>query len=239
MWVSSAITKPPSSRRRLADSTTPQLSHVYHAAPLHYVPSIFETGTLFAAGVLAANRISPRSTAARRDRMLGLSEYVHFSTTVPFPLLEDKINKGYPHVIFKFPIQPILDLPGTALLPYNTKAWHTKAAYELVTERLDQEHLIKKHLELGRNPSMEVLAKYGVTLHLAETALFQNKIERELIEELLSSIGIVVACELKVDDAAFGCASTVTVCDYTKQMAYFASCREANRILTPPEIPFD
>src|SRR5579883_1492189 len=107
---------------------------LYHITPLHYLPSILSARALYAKSVLAATGIAPRATAKRRDRMLALSDYVHFAFTLKTPILTDKLKKGYPHAVLIFDGYTLAQMPGHALLPYNTKAWRTRAAYTLVTE---------------------------------------------------------------------------------------------------------
>ena len=140
---------------------------LYHAAPLHYLPHILSDGALYAQSVLAARRdgppIAPRATAARRDRALGLADYVHLSLRPDTPLLADKLRRGYPHALLVFDRPSVLARPGTALVPYNAKSWHSKAAFTPVTDPADRAHLLDAHRR-GRYPSLEVLVKYGLDL---------------------------------------------------------------------------
>ena len=137
---------------------------LYHAAPLHYLPHILQSGALYPQSVLAARGILPRRTAARRDRMLGLQDWVHLSLTADTPLLRDKLTKGYPHALLVFPRAAVLALPHVALLPYNAKAWRSRAANQPVTDAGEMAELLRRHAETGRFPSLEVLVRYGLGL---------------------------------------------------------------------------
>ncbi len=140
----------------------PDPACVYHAAPLHYLLRIVQDGALYPQSVLAGRGIRPRATAARRDRRLGLADYVHLSLHPHTPLLADKLKKGYPHALLVFDRECVLALPHTAFIPYNTKAWFDKAAYAPVTDAAQKQSLLEAHAQQGRYPSLEVLVKYGL-----------------------------------------------------------------------------
>ena len=177
----------------------PEESFLYHAAPLHYLPHIIQDNALYAQSVLASRRIAPRATAKRRDRMLGLTDYVHLSLDAHTPLLADKIRKGYPHVLLVFDRAAVLALPQVALLPYNTKAWNTRAAYAPVTDPGDRERLLRRHQE-GRYPSLEVLVKYGLELTMLDRVVFLADRERAMTALLLKRLSLTSPASLVVDD---------------------------------------
>ena len=93
----------------------------WHTTPLHYVPHLLQSGGLLSKARLAATGlpIRPRPTALRRDRKLGLADFVHLSLAPRTPLLADKRARGYPHVLLEFEAA-VADLPGAAYLPFNT-----------------------------------------------------------------------------------------------------------------------
>ena len=90
--------------------------------------------------------------------MLGLADYVHLSLTPQTPLLADKLRRGYPHALLVFDAETVQALPETALLPYNTKSWHGRAAFAPVTDPMERAALLRRHAETGRCPSLEVLS---------------------------------------------------------------------------------
>ncbi|MDQ2799302.1 MAG: DUF4433 domain-containing protein [Armatimonadota bacterium] len=213
--------------------------HVYHATPLHYLPHILQSGALYAKSILAARGIAPRPTAVRRDRMLGLADWVHLSLRPDTPLLHDKLAKGYPHALLVFDREAILALPEVALLPYNTKAWRTRAACQPVTDASERADLLRRHADTGRFPSLEVLVHYGLDLTRLTQIAFVTEEERLWITDLLPVLAItspapfVTTPDLfpRTDDYFSTTGSAIT--------AYFDTCREAGTLLKPPSIPFD
>lgn len=210
---------------------------LYHAAPLHYVPSIFQDGALYAKSVLAAKGIAPRATARRRDHMLALQDYVHFSFQLPFPLLADKLKKGFPHVVLVFDAAALAQMPGHALLPYNTKAWRTRSACIPVAEDALKARLLRRHDLFGELPSMEFLVKYAVGIESLSTILFFTPREEAWVKELCGALSIPLNATVKVEEALapanYGPATSQAIEDY------FLACRERGQLLPPPDIPFD
>ncbi len=211
---------------------------LYHAAPLHYLPHILRDGALYAQSVLASRGIAPRATAKRRDRMLGLADYVHLSLRPDTPLLADKVRKGYPHVLLSFDRAAVLGLPGTALLPYNTKAWHTRAAYTPITEADEREWLLRRH-RAGRYPSLEALVKYGLELTTLSVLSFLNDSERDMTHALLARLSLAPSAPLVTDSALFPGADAYRPRTGDAVAAYFAACAARGTLLPPPELPFD
>lgn len=213
---------------------------LYHATPLHYLPHILKDGAVYAQSVLAGrDGITPRRTAKRRDRMLGLADYVHLSLDSHTPLLAHKLAKGYPHALLAFDRAAVLALPATALLPYNTKAWYTRACYAPVTDRAEQERMLRRHEEHGRYPSLEVLVKYGLDLASLAEVLFLTSEEREAVASLLQTLGLMPSTPLRSDPARFPCHGPYQPTTLDLTTAYFAQCTQAGDLLPPPLIPFD
>lgn len=213
--------------------------HVYHATPLHYLPHILQSGALYAKSILASRGIAPRSTAARRDRMLGLADWVHLSLRSDTPLLHDKLAKGYPHALLVFDRAAVLALPEVALLPYNTKAWRTRAACQPVTDALERANLLRRHADTGRFPSLEVLAHYGLDLtHLAQIAFVTDE-ERLWITDLLPGLAITSPAPLVTAPNLFPRVGDYLPTTGSAITAYFDACRAAGTLLPPPPIPFD
>jgi len=212
--------------------------HLYHATPLHYLPHILSSGALYAKSVTAGQGIRPRSSAVRRDKMLGLTDWVHLSLRPDTPLLRDKLARGYPHALLVFDRAAVLSLPEVALLPYNTKAWHSKAAFVPVTDAAEKTELLRCHDEKHRYPSLEVLVHYGLDFVHLQAIAFADDEEREWLTALMTELG----CELPAPVEAardlfppYNCGGETRLAT----RAYFAACREAGLLLPPPLIPFD
>lgn len=213
-------------------------SFLYHAAPLHYLPQIVADGALYAQSVLAARDIRPRATAMRRDRMLGLTDYVHLSFAAHTPLLADKVAKGYPHVLLVFDRAPILALPETALLPFNAKAWRTRAVCQPVTDADGKAHLLHLHAETHRFPSLEALVKYGLDFSALVQIACLTEAERALLLDLFGALALP-APPLETMPSLFPGHEAYRPTTLPSVAAYFDACRQAGAVLPPPSIPFD
>ncbi len=212
---------------------------LYHTTPLHYIPHIVQDGALYAQSVLAASGITPRATAARRDRMLGLADWVHLSLAPDTPLLRDKLRRGYPHALLLFDRRAVLALPQVALLPYNTKAWRPRAACQPVTDPAEKEALLRRHADTGRFPSLEVLVQYGLDLtHLVRVA-FATEQECALVTGLLGALALSFPAPLVVAPELFPGSGEYAATTGEQVTAYFDACRAAGSLLPPPAIPFD
>ncbi len=212
---------------------------LYHATPLHYLPHIGQSKALYAKSVLAAHGIAPRSTAARRDRMLGLADWVHLSLASDTPLLRDKLAFGYPHALLVFERETILALPQVALLPYNTKAWRTRAACRPVTEEAEKADLLRRHADTGRFPSLEVLVHYGLDLTPLVQVAFVTEEERAWVTDLLQTLDLPFPAPLVTVPELFPSVGGYAPATGEQITAYFAACRAAGTLLPPPAIPFD
>lgn len=212
---------------------------LYHATPLHYLPHIGQSGALYAQSILAARGITPRPTAARRDRMLGLGDWVHLSLNSDTPLLRDKMARGYSHALLAFEREAILALPQVALLPYNTKAWRTRAACQPITDEAEKAALLRRHADTGRFPSLEVLVHYGLDLtHLVQVAVARDE-ERAWVADLLHALALALSAPLITAPELFPCVEGYTPTTGERITAYFAACRASGALLPPPAIPFD
>ena len=214
-------------------------AYLYHTTPLHYLPHILRDGALYAQSILAAQNIQPRATAERRARMLGLTNWVHLSLQPHSPLLTDKLSKGYCHVLLCFHRAAVLTLPETALLPYNLKAWRSRAACLPITDPEEKKALLRRHAQTGRYPSLEVLAHYGLGLsHLAQIA-FLTKLEQEAAVLLSSALELVLPAPFVLDASLFPPHTPNPVTTLPSVTAYFDACIRAETLLPPPAIPFD
>ncbi len=210
---------------------------LYHAAPLHYLPHILQSGALYPQSVLAARGILPRRTAARRDRMLGLADWVHLSLTADTPLLRDKFAKGYPHALLVFDRAAVLALPHVALLPFNTKAWRTRADCQPVTDTGEMAELLRRHIETGRFPSMEVLVRYGLGFEALTQIAFPDLASCQAVSDLVSLLALPVPAPLTFAPVLFPALPPPPLSEALRD--YFAACRSVGTLLPPPDLPFD
>jgi hypothetical protein len=210
---------------------------LYHAAPLHYLPSILQSGALYAKSITAGQGIKPRRSAVRRDTMLGLTDWVHLSTRPDTPLLRDKLARGYPHVLFEFNRDGVLALPEVALLPYNTKAWHTRSAYVPVTDASDKAEMLRRHDESHHFPSLEVLVHYGLDFAPLTRIAFAADDECRWACALIAALRLQVTAPLAVDPALAALYTPGETRLLTRD--YFDACRAAGCVLPPPDIAFD
>lgn len=212
---------------------------LYHATPLHYLPHVLQSGALYAKSVLAARGIAPRPTAARRDRMLGLADWVHLSLDPDTPLLRDKLARGYPHALLAFDREATLALPDIALLPYNTKAWRTRAACQPVTDVSEKAALLRRHANTGRFPSLEVLVHYGLDLAFLAQVAFVTEKECAWVTDLMSALALPSPAPLVTAPDLFPESEDYRVTTGDQIRVYFDACRQAGALLPPPLIPFD
>ncbi len=212
---------------------------LYHVTPLHYLPHVLQSGALYAQSVLAGRGIAPRATAARRDRMLGLADWVHLSLAPDTPLLRHKMGLGYPHALLAFEREAVLSLPQVALLPYNTKAWRSRAACRPVTDPSEKAALLRRHMDTGRFPSLEVLVQYGLDLASLVQVSFVTDEERAMMADLLNALALASPAPLVVTPELFPDAEEYRATTGGAVTAYFAACRASGVLLPPPAIPFD
>jgi len=238
--------------------TSRNLDKLYHAIPLHYLPSLFAAGALYAQSVLTGRQLSvrspensglggppsipagirPRSSATRRDRMLGLDHFVHLSPTAKSPLLADKLSRGYPHALLVFEAAGVLEMPEVALLPYNTKAWRTRACFEPVSDPAERSALLRRYTEACRLPSLEILVKYGLPLtHLTAIAFIDDR-EREACEQAVRGSSLYTDLCIATP-GLFPKAAGYSPAGWDTIAAYFDRCQLATGEIGPPAIPFD
>lgn len=214
-------------------------TNLFHATPLHYLPHILQDGALYAKSILATRGIAPRATAVRRDRMLGLADYAHLSLEARTPLLVDKMRKGYPHALLVFDREAIFALPEVALLPYNTKSWHTRGDFVPVTDRNEQALLLRKHDDMGRYRSLEVLVKYGLNLSSLQRIAFAATDERESVLGLMQTLNLTAPAPMSVETETFLAGEPYQPTTRDAVFGYFSACSRAGVLSSPPEIPFD
>ena len=203
----------------------------WHATPLHYLPHLVQTGALFAGRELMRRGlpIRPRPTVVRRDRKLGLDAYVHFSLVPVTPLLADKMQKGYPHVLIEF-AATVADLPGAGYLLYNPKSWRHRDDFAPRTDPADKARFLVDW-QAGKYPSAELLVPG--TVPLAPHAVHLHYASREALTwgaAFASDLPASVSPEHFPAPAAF---------DFAPLHAYARACTDAGFVLPPPDLPFD
>lgn len=217
----------------------PAEGRLYHLTPLHYLPHVFRDGALYPKSVLAARGIQPRRSAVRRDRMLGLADWIHLSLRPDTPLLRHKLALGYPHALLVFDRPMLLARQDVALLPYNTKAWRTRSVCGPVTDPEKCSSLLRRHAQTGRFPSLEVLVHYGLDLTALIETRFATEAERQATKELFTALSMSAPAPLVISPSLLPPGVAYRPTTLTDVFHYFASCRQSNRLLPPPPIPFD
>ena len=209
----------------------------YHATPLHYLPSILADQALYAKDVLAVRGITPRQTAVRRDRMLNLGCYVHFSLRRETPLLMDKLRKGYPHVVLVFDAAGLVNIPGACLLSGNTKAWRSKSALrpQPWADTDGANALIGREVQ-GRLGSLEILIKYAVDFDRLLCVLFSSEEELAMIDSLVQVLGMECPAPLVYRPIAGVAQHPESV---GRIAEYLDACASARAVLRPPCLRFD
>jgi hypothetical protein len=221
------------------DADTSETGFLYHVTPLHYLPMILQDRALYAQSVTALKGILPRASAFRRDRMLGLNDYVHLSLTPHTPLLADKLKKGYPHALLIFSSAEVMDLPEVALLKYNPKSWQSRIAFQPVFEPSERIALWRRHHELKQYRSLEVLVKYGLSIDLLKTIVFLTEDEREMMAETLERTALPCSYHLQVNPDLFPRSGGYYATTGADVASYLVKCQQAGYVLAPPAIPFD
>jgi hypothetical protein len=211
-------------------------SSYWHTTPLHYAPYLLMTGQIFSQRQLQSLSlpITPRRTAARRDRKLGLDNFVHLSLTSVTPLLRDKLRKGYPHVLLAFdPV--VFDLPGAAFCRYNAKSWGHRERFIPVTDPAEKAEILTAHAN-GRYPSLELILPERLPLFPYARCLYVASQKDADFLYSLHSLLPVPGISLKVSAEHFP-----QTCEYNRSPLeqYASSCRTAGVILAPPALPFD
>ncbi|MBC8137548.1 MAG: hypothetical protein H8F28_16830 [Fibrella sp.] len=212
---------------------------LWHATPLFHIPYLLHTGELLSATQLSRGKhpILPRPSAIRRKTKLGLADFVHLSPMPKTPLLRDKQEKGYGHVLLAFHRTITLALPGTALLRFNTKRWAHRDDFVPVLGEEEKTVLWGAH-ESGKYPSLEILvpqklplAPYAAGLHVASGE------DAFLLETLIATLALS-APPVSFSPTSFPSADNIPF-DVTAVQEYFAACQTAGRVLPPPLLPFD
>jgi hypothetical protein len=209
----------------------------WHTTPLHYLPHLLKTGSLYSQDYLAAHSlpISPRRTAAKRDRKLGLSGYVHLSFAAQTPLLAHKRALGYPHVLLAFDAA-LSESIGAAFVRFNSKSWRHREDFFPITEAAEKVYFWAEWQQ-GKYPSAALLVPESLPLipYLAEIQVADER-QREWIEGFCEALKLEIPAPLWVQEDSFPPGMEA---DMTPFRVYGDACREAGLVLPPPNLPFD
>lgn len=214
-------------------------SFLWHTTPLIYVPYLLQTGALLSAFQLSRENhpIRPRPSAIQRKTKLGLADFVHLSPMPQTPLLRDKQEKGYGHVLLSFDRAATLAIPGAALLKYNTKRWAHRDDFTPIRDA-DEQTAIWTEYNSGKYPSLEILipqklplTPYATGLHLVSNA------DAELLKTFLATLALP-APPIHISPTLFPLPSSISD-DSTAIHDYLIACQSANAALPPPLLPFD
>ena len=206
---------------------------LYHAAPLHCLPSILTHDALIASRFGSAFGIRPRSSAKRRDRMLGGDEFVHLALDRSTPLLRDKLARGMPHVALVFDAGRLAQTHEVAAQVANAKAWRSKSALYALTDPQDVARLLRRRDEFGRGEGLEILVRRQLSLGSLEEIVVFSDADFALARRFLCAAfpDRVDRLRLKLMPG-YAPAGGETA-------AYIESCLRARRLVPQPEIAFD
>ncbi|GAB4463061.1 MAG: hypothetical protein OHK0029_31080 [Armatimonadaceae bacterium] len=209
----------------------------FHTTPLHYAPYLLATGAIYSQAELRRLElpITPRPTAAHRDRKLGLDRFVHLSFAPQTPLLKDKLARGFPHVLLVFGAE-IAREPDAAFVRYNAKAWRHREEFAPIREEAEKAAFLAEWQQ-GRYPSAELLIENALPLlpHGREVWVGSDA-EQDWLTGLLQDVGI--SCMLPVRVAEL-LARDTPVPVASELMEYRNACQLSGQIVAPPSLPFD
>lgn len=209
----------------------------FHVTPLHYAPFLLATGAIYSQAELRRLQlpIAPRPSAAKRDRKLGLDRYVHLSFTPITPLLRDKWEKGYPHVLLGFE-ESLAYETGSVFVRYNAKAWRHREDFFPIVSPAEKEVFLHEWQE-GKYPSAELLIPNALPLHPhAQHLYFWTLAEKEWLTHLLNRLNIPLPLDCALWESEDSAPLLTLPSDFTD---YATACQRAGKLLPPPTLPFD
>jgi hypothetical protein len=218
-------------------TATPPELRLFHAIPLHYLPTLLTTGSLLSQRQLREQRIPilPRRTAFRRDRKLHLDNYVHLSLIPITPLLIDKRQRGYPHALLEFDAA-VADQSNAHGLRFNPKAWRHRDDFAPITDAVGKAQFFTDW-RAGSYPSAELLIAKELPLVPNCTGLFAATPEEEgWIREIVQALTLALPVPLRLRAALFPAGPPTVLAPL---IAYADICIAAGKVLPPPDIPFD
>ena len=200
----------------------PDPEFYWHTSPLQFVPSILRTGALHASA-------HPRPRALARRRKLGLEGFVHLSFTAWTPLLTDKRQRGFPHVLFAFD-PAIAELPGAGYLKWNTMRWAHREEFIPIVDPAEKA-AFRAAWRAGSYPSAELLIPTQLSLTHATALYLASQAEADWLVRLSLSTP-----PMTIDPERFPPGPPP---DLTAFHDWADACERAGELLPPLEAVFD
>jgi hypothetical protein len=124
--------------------------------------------------------------------MLGVEKYVHFYFELLTPLLTQKLENGMPHCVLEFDGAKIYkNYPSQcALLPFNTKAWRSRADIMPESDPEQMARILVQHFNLKRYPSLEFLVRGSLSIRYLKTIIVFSEQDSEYARKLLDTMGL-------------------------------------------------
>lgn len=197
--------------------TSHGISHVYHYAPLHYLPFIARTRQLLSKVQLKLAGYSDshfRSTSRKQDAERGFSNYVHMMSRESPPILRAKISRGFPHVEIKISSTLIekgefhlcryniaksryLSRPGATAPPENSRNGHYHGNKQLPTAETVRE--ISALLDSASGSDLiEVLIPSNLPLDEDTALIFFGNEDQNLGDRMLHNLSVPWKTEVKI-----------------------------------------
>ncbi|MBB6053507.1 hypothetical protein [Armatimonas rosea] len=200
----------------------PDPEFYWHTSPLQFVPAILSSGALVASAY-------PRPRALARRRKLGLEGVVHLSFTARTPLLTDKCQRGYPHVLFAFD-PAIAELPGAGYLKWNTMRWAHREEFIPIVDPAEKA-TFRAAWRAGSYPSAELLIPKQLALNHATALYLASQAEADWLMRLS-----LPTPPMTIDPERFPPGPPH---DLTAFHEWADSCERAGELLPPLEAVFD
>lgn len=183
--------------------------HVYHYAPLHYLPFIARSRLLLSKRRLRAAGYDLshfRSTSRGQDNARGFDNYVHLMLTQFPPILISKLSRGFPHFEIQIPVTHLerrefhlcryniaksryLKRPGaTAPVECAANGWY-HGDKQLPTAESIEECEALLNGSAGKRV-IEALVPSNLPLGRDITLLFFSRDERDLAKEVLRDLNV-------------------------------------------------
>ncbi|MGJ4890159.1 hypothetical protein ACQR1Y_18300 [Bradyrhizobium sp. HKCCYLRH3099] len=191
------------------------ITHVFHFAPLHYLPFIARSRSLMSKPSLAAAGFSSthyRSMSRGQDVARGFGGYAHLTLDKHPRILRAKLAAGFPHVAVNVPVGSV-DGVETSICRFNVamtrrlrrgdKAGHIESArngkyyegHEIPIARSAQEKLAMLSHPLNAQTMIEVLVHGDLALPTDTNIICYSTEDAAVAQDVLSQLG----CPWKVD----------------------------------------
>ena len=122
-----------------------------------------------------------------------------------------------------------------ALLKFNTKRWAHRDDFVPVTGETEKASLWKEYVQ-GKYPSLEVLIPGKLEILQAMALYFASEEEAEITCSVITHFRFPLP---PIQVGPFLFRQDGSLPDLAKTRKYFTDCCLQNRILPPPDLPFD